>query len=121
VTHFVVILPYATPEMSNLMTNHFIKLGFAYWHWCTECWLLASIDTKLDAAGLKNSLDEITIPRLSLLVLRVDLPTTGSNWAWQGEIATKQNWFTWLMEYWQAENYKKIKSLGLTSLNPPTG
>ncbi len=104
--HFVVIFPLCIPGVQNQLTNHFNAKGFAWWHWGAEVWLIAT-DQNIDAADLRRIIHEVIIvPQLSFLVLRVDLPQTGINWASAGATLNALNWKTWLQQFWEDPNWR---------------
>jgi hypothetical protein len=107
-THFVVVVPFCTPEIQNKLSDTFKTRGFAWWHWGAEIWLLASEDSTLDAAKLRGIVYEvITAPEVAFLVLRVEMPQSGVNWATSGTLLDARDWATWLRQSWEHPNYKK--------------
>jgi hypothetical protein len=104
-THFVVILPYVdagSSDITKAITTYFKDKGFAFWHWSNECWLLTSIDDTMDAVTIRTAVSQFLVPGISFLVLRVELPASGINWATQGPLASKQKWPEWLRAAWEA-------------------
>lgn len=108
-THFVVVMPFCIPTVQNQLTNHLIERGFNWWHWGTDCWLLTSGNDALDADGVRSIIHEIIIPEVTFLVLRVDLPPTGVNWAMAGlgSLGPAQNWGNWLRQFWENPDWKQ--------------
>jgi hypothetical protein len=98
-THFVLIVPYCLPLVQNQITEHVKSRNFGWWHWGNDCWLLVSNNDKLDASGVRSIMHEILIPQLAFLVLRVELPTSGMNWASTSVLG--KEWTSWLQELWE--------------------
>ena len=101
-THFVLIIPFATPDFHSFITKR-LSENFSYWHWAPECWLLASDDLTLDAASVRDTIRGFlnTGVDVSFMVLRIDLPKSGTNWALNGSVAIKQEWAQWLRQFWE--------------------
>jgi hypothetical protein len=100
--HFVVILPVAITGFQQKLCALFSDRGFAYWHWSPDVWLLATPDVLMDAVEVRTIVKEIiTDENISYLVLRVDLPKQGANWATIGRLSAKHGWVEWLKKYWE--------------------
>lgn len=103
--HFVIIAPFANVEMQNILTQHFVSKEYGYAHWSPESWLVVTNDDELDAQILRDSLIQaLGTNKLSILVLRVQLPNNGVNWAYCGNLATESTWNEWLKQYWEQHN-----------------
>jgi hypothetical protein len=101
---FVIILPFALPDVANMLTIHLANRGFAYWHWGNDSWLLATTDWSVDAIQVREIVGQVLMPGIAYLVLRVELPQSGISWAWNGALGNTAGWTEWLRQYWEVKS-----------------
>jgi hypothetical protein len=91
---FIVAISDATAKNRDAVSNRLKSLGFGYWHWMPDMWLL----TTNSAATAESIRDEVmkVVPGVNIFVTPVATPPDGMVWA----AYSPEEWWEWLNKNW---------------------
>lgn len=91
---FIVAIDSSNNEINDKIIQYAKDNKFGWWHWIQDFWILSTY-REVDAATIRNDLNEITLNRK--LILEVKEP---GSWAGRGPNSDDENMFTWIKENW---------------------
>lgn len=91
-SRFIIIIPQATPEQSQVIQNRFFEGRAYWWHWSSDVWLLKLTNENPTADQLKEEILR-ALPAAHFLVFSAD----NSFFAGWGPT----EWKNWFAEFWK--------------------
>jgi len=92
---FIVATSDATAENRDAISRRIKSLGFGYWHWMPDLWLLTTFSA-LTAESIRDDLLKVA-PGVNIFVMPVAAPPQGLNWA----LYSPTEWAEWLNQNWK--------------------
>jgi hypothetical protein len=91
---FIVAISDATAENRDAISNRLKNLGFGYWHWMPDIWLLTT-SSALTAESIRDEVMKLA-PSINIFVTPVANPPGGMIWA----TYSPEEWQEWLNKNW---------------------
>jgi hypothetical protein len=94
---FVIIVPYASPEIQGKINTYFNDQGVSWWHWCADCWLVVLPDDLTSTGEIRGLVTGLVGAPIQVLILSVEIPALDP-WSGYGP----KTWEDWMRIAWDA-------------------
>lgn len=92
---FIVAISDATAENRDAISTRLKKLGFGYWHWMPDIWLLTT-SSAATAESIRDEVMKVAPDSVNIFVTPVADPPGGIIWS----AYTPEEWWEWLNKNW---------------------
>jgi hypothetical protein len=91
---FIIATDHASPEQQNAITNHVKAMGWGYWHWFEDLWLLENVPDMWTPASIHTIfIREAILQECTIMIMNVSDPI--SYWG----NSPQESW-SWMLEKW---------------------
>jgi hypothetical protein len=94
---FIISLDKTTNSQEKEFIEYIKENRYGWWHWLSHTWLIVDSRDYLNAAKLRDKLDEI-FPSVYNLV--IELRSKDDTWSGFGPTSEEKNMFNWLEKNW---------------------